>query len=250
MDSHQGARKELRISTARPAQEAPVDSSYARAILEAIRHAGWRGVLMHFRGCSGVPNRRPRRHHAGDTEDFRFFLEAHCGIREGTPVAAVGFSIGGNVLLKYLGERGSQSGLTTAVAVSVPFDLQDASHAISQGFSRFYEFHLLQSMRASVRAKFSAADAPFDYQRALTARRFIEFDDLVTAPLHGFANVHDYYRRASCRPYLRHIETPTLIVHATDDPFMTPAAVPVARSSSSITGALSRHVASSSSTTW
>ncbi len=201
-------------------------SAYAIAIMTAIRDAGWQGVLMHFRGCSGEPNRLPRTYHAGDTGDIGFFLDLLARRHPGLAIAAIGYSLGGNVLLKYLGENGANSALATAIAVSVPFDLRIAADSIATGMSRLYQHALLQRMRATLREKFTEENAPINLGRALASRTFHEFDEYSTAPLHGFSGCEEYYRICSSLQYLKDINTPTLLLHASDDPFMTPAALP------------------------
>jgi predicted alpha/beta-fold hydrolase len=203
-------------------------SRYARGIIAALGRAGCRVVLMTFRGCGGVPNRLARSYHAGDTGDLAFLLDHLRAGHPGVPIAALGYSLGGNALLKYLGERGADTCLRTAIAVSVPFDLQDSCAAMSIGFARLYQHILLGHLKASTRRKFDRLPAPFDLRAGLAATDFEGFDDRITAPLHGFAGAPDYYRKSSCRAYLKHIRVPTLIVHAADDPFMTRAAIPAA----------------------
>lgn len=201
-------------------------SPYARSMMRELHAAGMRCVLMSFRGCGGVPNRLARSYHAGDTADLAHLLAVIGSRWPGVPVAALGYSLGGNVLLKYLGERGDDARVATAVAVSVPFDLTEASAAMSTGIARLYRWLLLRRLKDSVRRKFSVRTAPFDLTRGLAATDFETFDDCVTAPLHGFADVADYYRKSSSRQFLEHIRVPTLILHAADDPFMTRAVIP------------------------
>jgi predicted alpha/beta-fold hydrolase len=208
-------------------------SPYAAAVLAHIAGRGWRAVLMHFRGCSGELNRLPRSYHSGDTGDLGHVLEQLRERLPDTPFAAIGYSIGGNVLLKFLGEQGTRHPLSTAIAISVPFDLAIGATRLNSGFSRVYQRRLLNNLRAKVRLKFDRIEAPIDLTALDQLRSFWAFDDKVTAPLHGFEDVHDYYKRSSCRHYLRHIRTPTLILHALDDPFMTTQAVPNTRELSS-----------------
>ena len=203
-------------------------SRYARGIMRALGNAGFRVVLMSFRGCGGFPNRLDRSYHAGDTSDVAAVIDhAHRGSPD-LPIAALGYSLGGNALLKYLGERSSDTPIRAALAVSVPFDLHEACAAMSIGASRFYQNVLLGRLKDSTRRKFGTRGAPFDLKRGLAAEDFETFDGTVTAPLHGFADAHYYYRKASCRGYLGRIRVPTLILHAADDPFMTRAAIPTA----------------------
>lgn len=207
--------------------EGSIQSKYAAGQLAALEQAGLRGVLMHFRGCSGEPNRLRRGYHSGETSDFDRVINEIRRREPDTPLAAVGYSLGGNVLLKWLGETGAASGLRTAVAVSVPFQLARCSHAVDQGLSRFYRNFLMRRMRNSYRRKFAhRSDAPFPVERIHELRSFREFDDAITAPLHGFRDWADYYTQSSSLQYLSAIRTPTLILQARDDPFMTPDTPP------------------------
>jgi len=143
---------------------------------------------------------------------------------EGPVLAVVGYSLGGNMLLKYLGERPTHK-LTAAVAVSVPFVLRDAMLRLNLGLSRFYQRYLLNRLKETYRTKFTCLPSPLRVDLG-ELRNFFDYDDRVTAPLNGFSGAEDYYARCSCRPFLRNIGTPTLILHAADDPFMFPHTVP------------------------
>jgi len=205
-----------------------VHSSYVAGQLRAFNRSGWRGVLMHFRGASHEPNRLPRAYHSGDTADLDCLLRALAVREPDTKKAVVGVSLGGNVLLKWLGEQGAQSLIEAAVAVSVPFELRGVADRINQGFSRFYQSYLLRRLRGVFMKK---RDKHFRQWPASMANIdsfscFWTFDENVTAPLHGFRHVHAYYKDASSRQYLAKIATPTLILHSLDDPFMTPAVIP------------------------
>ena len=207
--------------------EGNLQSHYAAGLLKALARSGLRPVFLHFRNCGPEPNRLVRSYHAGETGDLQLTLE-HLRQLAGEPVAgAVGVSLGGNILLKWLGERGDRALLETAVAISVPFCLGDTAVRLERGLSRIYQAHLLTRMRASYRRKFSRMASPVsvDVDRI---RSFREFDDRITAPLHGFAGVDEYYRLCSCRQFLPRIRTPTLILHALDDPFMYRETVPTA----------------------
>jgi predicted alpha/beta-fold hydrolase len=201
-------------------------SPYARGILRAVHRRGWRGLLMHFRGCSGEPNRLPRSYHSGDTGDVAYLAERLQDRWPGVPLLAVGYSLGGNVLLKWLGETGSASPLTAAAAISVPFLLGDAADRLEAGLSRVYQWMFLRDLRAAVLRKRRHMHVPGIPAELRGLHTFRAFDDQVTAPLHGFRDVEDYYARASCRQYLSGIRVPTLIVHALDDPFMRPGTAP------------------------
>ncbi|MEM7764668.1 MAG: hydrolase [Pseudomonadota bacterium] len=203
-------------------------SSYARCLLDRAHACQWRAVVMNFRDCGDHRNRLPRRYHAGETGDVEYLTAALHDRFPNAPLLGAGFSLGGNVLLKHLGESPHATHFRAAVAVSVPFELQGASDAISKGFSKLYQWHLMRNMKMALRRKFSVQSASFDLESALKTRTFEQFDDMVTAPLHGFAGKTEYYAKCSSRQFLRTIERPTLIVHASDDPFMTTAMIPTA----------------------
>jgi len=206
--------------------EGSLDSGYVRGIMTALKKSGWQAVVMHFRGCSDEPNRLPRAYHSGDTGDIAYFVNE---LRQRFPnrtLAAVGYSLGGNALLKWLGESGENNPLQAAVAVSVPFDLAIAASKLKQGGSRLYQQHLLTNLKKTIECKKALLEPVIDFNSALASEDFYDFDDRVTAPLHGFQDVHDYYQRSSSKQYLTGIKIPTLIIHSSDDPFMTPAAVP------------------------
>ncbi len=201
-------------------------SHYVRGLVDTLAHHGVRSVIMHQRGCSGTPNRLARGYHAGETLDFDAVLQRLRQREPDTALAAVGFSMGGNILLKWMGEHPATDMIETAVAVSVPFSLAEGVRRMEQGISRLYQWRLLSLMRRSINTKFDAMRAPIDFKDVSRIRNFFEFDDRVTAPLHGFAGAEDYYRRCSSRPFLFSIDVDTLILHALDDPMLTPAAVP------------------------
>lgn len=205
-----------------------VHSTYVAGQMQAFNRHGWRSVLMHFRGAGQEPNRLPRTYHSGDTGDIDCLLRA-LGEREPhTKKAVVGVSLGGNMLLKWLGEQGSQSLVQTAVAVSVPFQPRLVADRMNQGFARLYQAYLLGRLRAMFRRKAERCPAklPITLKEIESLHCFWTFDERVTAPLHGFPHVHAYYREAASRQYLAYIATPTLIIHALDDPFMTPDVLP------------------------
>lgn len=206
------------------------NSSYVAGLMHAFNRRGWRALLMHFRGAGEEPNRLARAYHSGDTEDVNALFMNLVQREPHTKKAVVGISLGGNVLLKWLGERGSQSLVDAAVAVSVPFELRQVADRVNQGFSRVYQAHLLKRLRQVFRRKsmHHPEALPFSVNQLEDWKCFWTFDENVTAPLHGYRHVHAYYREASSRQYLIHIKTPTLIIHALDDPFMTPEVVPCA----------------------
>jgi predicted alpha/beta-fold hydrolase len=206
--------------------EGSAESSYARMLLQAAAERGWRAAVLHFRDCGDYRNRLPRRYHAGETNDIRFFLERLRTEGHDGPMMAAGYSLGGNVLLKYLGENGISTPLHAAAAVSVPLNLHISSAALTKGFSKIYQRYLLKRMKYAVSRKFDQYTAAFDWQRAMSARTFADFDDAVTAPLHGFSGKDEYYDRCSAVGFLKEIQRPTLIINSLDDPFMTPDIIP------------------------
>ncbi len=206
--------------------EGSSQSHYAGRLLEAIDTRGWRGVVMHFRGCGGEPNRLTRSYHSGETGDVEAFIRTLRRREPYVPIAVVGYSLGGNVLLKWLSETGEESLVDCAVAVSVPFNLDSCARRLEHGFSRVYQWWLLRSLRDSTLTKFQNMPAPVEFGDLARLRTLRDFDDRVTAPLHGFVGVDDYYSKSSSRQYLKGIRIPTLILHARDDPFMTPSVIP------------------------
>jgi predicted alpha/beta-fold hydrolase len=206
--------------------EGSVYSPYAQGMLQTFEQKGWRGLFMHFRGCSGEPNRLPRSYHSGETTDLAFIVE-HIRRRErGVPIAAIGFSLGGNVLLKWLGETGAANPLVAAIAVSVPFELKKTIKRVQQGFSRIYQWHLLYCLRKRLTEKFKSYPAPLDIPEMSAIRSISDFDEKITVPLHGFRDTEEYYQVSSSRQYLSKIKVPTLLLQAEDDPFMTMDAIP------------------------
>lgn len=206
--------------------ESSAESNYARNLLQAAAALGWRAAVLHFRDCGDYRNRLPRRYHAGETADLRYFLRRLQADGQTAPILAAGFSLGGNVLLKYLGEDAAETPLHAAVAVCVPLDLQACADALTQGFSKVYQKHLLKRMKKAVVTKFDPHTAAFDWNRAMRADSFAEFDDAVTAPLHGFTGKDEYYGKCSSVRFLDSIHRPTLILNSVDDPFMSPEMLP------------------------
>lgn len=211
------------------------DSNYAWGLQAALRERGWRSVVLNFRGCSGEPNRLPRAYHSGETGDVD---EIFSILRQRAPenvYAAVGYSLGGNVLLKWLGEAGADSAVSAAVAVSVPYLLGRCQERLNQGFSRVYQGRLLRQLQNGVVTKREAfrRNRQQEHLEALQAlgnvanyRNFFDFDEFVTAPLHGFRGADEYYRRCSSLGFLEQIQVPTLLLHAMNDPFIAQDAVP------------------------
>lgn len=199
--------------------EGDINSHYINGIIHQLERAGYRPVLMHFRGCSGRINRLARAYHSGETGDLATIVEHVRKVTGHFPYAAIGYSLGGNVLLKWLGETSENNPLKKAVAVSVPFRLHDAAARLQLGVSKIYREHLLKSLRKTYIKKFKKIKSPIDVD-VDQLRSFWDYDDKVTAPLHGFDGVQDYYDRCSSRQYLSGIGVPTRIIHSVDDPFM------------------------------
>lgn len=201
--------------------EGSSNSPYARALMHAVNAHGWHGVVVHFRGCSGELNRLPRVYHSGDSAEIDWVLRRLRSTR-GSPIYATGVSLGGNALLKWLGEQGDQAQrvIKRAAAVSAPVDLAAAGYALERGFNMIYTRNFLTTMKAKTLAKMKRYPALCDKRGMQSARTLREFDDRVTAPLHGFQGVDDYYARASSKPFLKSIGVPTLMLNARNDPFL------------------------------
>lgn len=211
--------------------EGSADGHYARALMAAVQQLGWRGAVIHFRGCSGEPNRLARAYHAGDAAEIDAML-AHIAQLNGfhTPMFAVGVSLGGNALLKWLGQSASEgcSRLRAAAAISAPVDLAAAGRALDRGFNRLsYTRQFLRTLRRKSLAKLERYPGLYNADKVRRATTLRAFDDAVTAPLHGFAGVDDYWTQASSKPDLAHIRVPTLLINAKNDPFMPASALPV-----------------------
>lgn len=208
--------------------EGSSNSHYALALMHALDAEGWGGVVVHFRGCSGEPNRLPRAYHSGDSEEIDWVLRRIRQAHANRPLFAAGVSLGGNALLKWLGERESSAGeiLQAAAGISAPLDLVACGHNLARGFNRVYSRHFLQTMIPNAAAKLERFPGLFDGQRLRRARTVFEFDDIVTAPLHGFAGADDYWTRCSSKPWLRGIQVPTLVLNALNDPFLPRHALP------------------------
>ena len=202
---------------------------YMSEMLRQLFVRGLRGVGMNFRGCGGEPNRVARFYHSAETGDLAHVVAELRSRHPGRPVGAVGFSLGGNVLLKHLGERGHDAGIAAAAAVSVPYDLAGCSARLSGDLpGRAYGSHFLRALRRKVLAKRELLEGVVDVERVLAARTLRDYDDALTAPLHGFSGADDYYVRADVRPRLAGIRFPTLLVQSRDDPFVPDGAIPEA----------------------
>ena len=204
--------------------EGSLNSHYAATLVQALHTAGFAVVFMLLRGRGREPNRLAKSYHSGASADLAEVL-AQLQARGQLPAAAVGISLSANLLLKYLGETAATSPLKAAVAISAPFQLAVCAKKLERGFARIYGQYLLKQLKASYRKKFKqlAAPTPVDLSAIQT---IYEFDDQITAPFNHFVNATDYYQRSSSAQFLGKIQTPTLILHALDDPFMRPSIVP------------------------
>ena len=210
--------------------EGSSDSHYVRRMLQTANDHQLCAVVHHHRSCSGTPNRLARSYHSGDTQDIHFTLSQLKRHYPDSPLLAVGYSLGGNVLAKYQGEHGHQSQLDKTVIVSAPLCLAACAKKLESGFSTVYQQHLIKQLQQKMQEKLTqqhlTSSMPVTANEIDKLTTFHLFDDKVTAPLHGFNDVFDYYQRASGKPFLQHVQKPTLIIHAKDDPFMTDAVIP------------------------
>ena len=207
-------------------------SHYVSGLLRAGRAAGWHGVAFNFRSCSGELNRLPRFYHSGETGDLAWVVRTLVARAPGVPIGAVGVSLGGNVLLKWLGEVGvgAPPEFRGAVGISVPFDVAASARVLDQGFHRLvYAANFLRTMRVKVVEKARRYPGFVDVAAARRARTFARYDRVVTAPLNGFRDEVDYWTRASSGPYLPRIRRPTLLLGAHDDPIVPSRTLPDAR---------------------
>jgi len=208
--------------------EGSARSHYARALMRHVAARGWRGAVVHFRGCSGEPNNTRRAYHSGDSAEIDWVLQRLRQRHGGAPRYAAGVSLGGNALLRWLGEQGeaARGVIDAAASVCAPLDLHLSGRALEQGFSRLYTQHFLASLKPRAFHKHARWPGLIDPARVAKARTLYEFDDAVTAPLHGFRDADDYWTRASSKPVLKGIALPTLVLNARNDPFVPLAALP------------------------
>ncbi len=210
--------------------EGSSSSHYAQAFAGCAAACGWRFAVPHFRGCSGELNRAPRAYHSGDYEEIGWIIDRFSAAHPG-PIVAVGVSLGGNALLRWAEEAGdsARTAVRALAAVSAPLDLAASGQAIGRGFNRLvYNRLFLASMKPKALAKLAQHPGLFSRERLLAARDLYEFDDVFTAPLHGFAGAGDYWQRASSKPHLQRIRLPALVLNARNDPFVPAASLPLA----------------------
>lgn len=205
-------------------------SHYAEAFADFAREQNWAFAVPHFRGCSGELNLGPRAYHSGDFEEIGWILQRLAAAHNG-PVLAAGVSLGGNALMRWAGEQGDAAARVVSAVASVcsPIDLAAGGRAIGQGFNRLvYTRMFLRTMVPKALQKLQQHPGLFDRDRLLQARDLYEFDNIFTAPLHGFRDTDDYWSRASAKPHLHRIRVPALVVNALNDPFVPAASLPSA----------------------
>lgn len=216
------------------------DSHYVGGFLAQAQRRRWSATLLVFRGCGDAPNQARRFYHSGETSDLELVMTTLARRDPSVTRFVAGVSLGGNVLLKWLGESSEAARrVRAAAAVSVPFDLEAGARKISAGLSRIYDWSFLQSLRRKAGAKLARYPDLFDHERLARARNVYEFDDAVTAPVHGFADASDYYSRSSSLGFLPRIRVPTLLLSAVNDPFLPPAVLERARATARANPALS-----------
>ena len=233
--------------------EGSSSSHYARTLMHRVKERGWRGSVLNFRGCSGEPNRLPRAYHSGDSEEIDWVVrrlalrqaqgerrieaqgEQKIGTVRAEPVEApfflVGVSLGGNALLKWLGERGEEACrlVDRAASVSAPMDLMAGGDALGRGLALMYERHFLSTLKRQSTRKLERYPGLFDARELARVRTLRDFDNVYTAPVHGFKDTDDYWTRSSSKPLLPSIRVPTLVINARDDPFLPESALPTER---------------------
>lgn len=204
-------------------------SPYARELMWAVHERGWRGVVLNYRGCSGEPNRLPRFYHSADSAEIDWVLRRLAGAHV-APVLAVGVSLGGNLLLKWLGEQGAAATgvLCAAAAVCPPHDLHGVALNLDRGVNRIYTRNFLNTLLPRALAKGQRFPGLIDVARLANVRNLLDYDNAVTAPVHGFRDALDYYAQATAKPLLNAVCVPTLLLNAVNDPFVPKALLPEA----------------------
>ena len=205
-------------------------SPYIQGVIQELDKDGYNSVLMHFRGCAESENILPRSYHSGDSGDALEFIQSVKQEFSDSKIYAVGYSLGANMLLKLLGELQENTLLEKAVAVSPPMQLDVCANQMNRGFSKYYQHRLLKNLNQSLEKKYDKhhmhKHLQLKRENIKNIKSFWQFDAAYTAPIHGFTSANDYYTKSSSKQYLKHIKTPTLIIHSHDDPFMTPEVIP------------------------
>jgi hypothetical protein len=224
--------------------EGSYKSPYIQGVMQEAKKENFTSVIMHFRGCSPKENRLPRAYHSGSTEDAHEWLDSISKRYPESKIFCAGYSIGGNMLLKLLSERDEKRDIVASVATSVPYQLDLPANVMKQGFSQLYQYHLIKSLKKHLLKKFDKHNMSeyieLKKDDVKNIKTFWEFDAQYTAPMHGFSSAYDYYTKCSSKQFLKNIKTPTLLIHAKDDPFMVPEVIPTQEElSSSLTLELS-----------
>lgn len=209
--------------------EGSSERKYVRGLLDRAAELGWRGIALNFRSCSGVMNRAQRLYHSGETEDLNWVVEELTKRDPGAAILPVGVSLGGNVLLKWLGEQGAMIAdeVRAAATISVPYDLAAAAEKMSTGLGRIYSWFFLRTLKEKALAKAELYPEIIDAGAIRKARSWRQYDEVATAPLHGFEGADDYWFRSSSKRFLTKIRCPTLLISARDDPFIPESSLPV-----------------------
>ncbi|UJP05693.1 MAG: alpha/beta fold hydrolase [Nitrosomonas sp.] len=216
--------------------EGDSSSHYILSTINLLQQHRWRSAVIHFRGCSGTPNRLARAYHAGDSSEIDWMLRRiHREYAAQQPVHVIGVSLGGNALLKWIGESGEHAAriVAGAATVSVPLDLAAAGAALDIGFNQVYSQHFLVSLKRKALQKQAQFPGLLNQAALGKCRTIYQFDNIVTAPLHGFRDTDEYWRISSSKQWLPHIRVPTLVVNARNDPFVPAASLPAAHQVSS-----------------
>lgn len=209
--------------------EGSSQSQYALGFMARCKALGWTGIVANFRGCSGEMNRLPRAYHSGDATEIDWIVRKTAARFPDVPLYTAGVSLGGNALLKWLGERNTEAArlVTAAAGISAPVDLMAAGDALGRGFSLNYARHFLETMKTKATRMHDNHPGCFDFAAMRAARNLREYDNVVTAPLHGYRDTDDYWTRASSKPGLADVHVPTLVLNAKNDPFLPASALPV-----------------------
>ncbi len=225
-DAHAAAPADAPLFVLFHGLEGGSSSHYASTLMAAAGERGWHAVIPHFRSCSGPLNLLPRFYHLADSDEVDWILRRLRRIHRG-PIVAAGVSLGGNVLLRWLGERREDASfITAAAAISVPLDVHAGGHALAEGFGKVYTRNFLKTLKHKAVQKLAQYPGLFDHDAMMRSRTMHAFDDVVTAPLHGFRNADDYWTRATTRPLLPEIVIPTLVLNARNDPFLPARVLP------------------------
>ncbi len=217
--------------------EGSTSRAYVKGMVKAVNDAGWDALAWNYRSCSEEPNRLLRFYHNGVTDDLSLVI-AHARKKHPcSEIALVGFSLGGNLTLLYLGREKHDPKITKAVAISVPCDLKASCHTLAKPLNRIYMKRFLKMLHEKIKVKKRLFPGQIDDKGYDRIKTFREFDDRYTAPIHGFKNAEDYWEKCSSKPYLANIRIPVLIMNALNDPFLPQACFPVkeAENNSNIT---------------